>query len=50
MVSSINEQLKMPADFGPDEKLLIYKFLNKPVPPKVLREELEKALASAKKK
>lgn len=50
MVSSLNEQLKGPLDFTPSEKLPITKFLDKPVSPKVLCEEIEKALVSAKKK
>ncbi|HSB71351.1 MAG TPA: response regulator [Candidatus Methylomirabilis sp.] len=50
MVSSINERLKAPVPFGRDENLPIHKFLNKPVPPKVLRQEVESALASAKKR
>ena len=50
MVSNINEQLKAPIAFGRDENLPIHKFLDKPVPPQVLRREVESALASAKKK
>lgn len=48
MVSGINEELKMPIDFTPDERLPIYKFLNKPVPPQTLRTEIAGALASKK--
>ena len=50
MVSGINERLKAPVPFGRDENLPIHKFLNKPVPPQVLRQEVESALASATKR
>ena len=49
LVSSINSELKVPVDFSPDEKLPIYKFLDKPVPPKVLVKEVADALAAKKK-
>jgi len=50
MISGLNEQLKAPIPFEPDENLPIHKFLDKPVLPQVLRREVECALASAKKK
>ena len=48
MVSSLNSELKMPFDTSADEKLPIFKFLDKPVPAKVLAAELQRALASVK--
>ncbi|MFA6030431.1 MAG: response regulator [Elusimicrobiota bacterium] len=50
MVSSLNQELKSPADMTPDEKLPIHKFLDKPLTGKILVQEIEKALASRKKK
>ncbi len=49
MVSGINEQLKAPVPFGRDENLPVHKFLNKPVTPETLREEVESALATRRK-
>jgi biotin synthase len=46
MVSSLNSELKDPMDTKTDEKLPIFKFLDKPVKGKVLVEEIGRALAS----
>lgn len=48
MVSSMNSELKAPMDTRPDEKLPIFKFLDKPVSGKALVEEIGRALASRK--
>ena len=49
MVSSLNSELKTRFDTASDEKLPIFKFLDKPVQGKTLVEELRRALASVKK-
>jgi DNA-binding NtrC family response regulator len=46
MVSSLNSELKDPMDTKADEKLPIFKFLDKPVKGKALVEEIGRALAS----
>ncbi len=46
MISALNQELNAPMKIEPDEKLPIFKFLDKPISSLTLRVEIENALRS----